>query len=217
MRGWDERIASRAMHSARKRDLVAVAVAIVLTLGATACSGDDDDDAGSSASSTSPGVDLLAGVVVFPTGDYVHVEIGETVEYPAEAYGSPPVWGTHWFQPGWADCGFYASAIPTEAAVHSLEHGVVWIAYQRSLPAADLAALEAIADDEKVMVSPVEGLRAPVVASAWGVQLDIPGGSDPAVAAFVDEYTDASEAPEAGSVCESGVVNPSHPTLVAAD
>ena len=141
---------------------VAAAMSLSLALGVTACGDDDSDGSGGTGDgSTSSGVDLLAGVTVIPTGDYEHVEIGEPVEYLATQYGSPPVWGTHWFAPGWADCGFYTSPVPVEAAVHSLEHGIVWLAYQPTLPAGEIAALEAIAAEEKVVVSPVDGLRAP--------------------------------------------------------
>ncbi|NDH75568.1 MAG: DUF3105 domain-containing protein, partial [Actinobacteria bacterium] len=39
----------------------------------------------------------------------------------------PPASGDHF--PTWQNCGFYTEPIRDETAVHSLEHGAIWIAY----------------------------------------------------------------------------------------
>ncbi len=204
------RILSRFARS--RTCVLVIAVALLATMAA--CGGDDDDDAGGPTTPTTVGSGPLAGVVVFEVDDRDHVEIGETVEYPVETHGNPPAWGRHWAPPGWADCGFYTSPVPNEATVHSLEHGVVWLAYDPALAPADLTALEAIAGEEKVVVSPAAGLSAPVVASAWGVQLAVTGPTDPALAAFIDEYVDSDGSPEPEGPCESGVLNPGNVTGV---
>ena len=41
------------------------------------------------------------------------------------------------------ECGIYDQPVPNERAVHNLEHGAVWIAYQPSLPKAELDELYA--------------------------------------------------------------------------
>jgi hypothetical protein len=56
------------------------------------------------------------------------------VNYPQ----TPPVGGDH--NPVWLNCGVYTSPVASENAVHSMEHGAVWITYQPTLPAAEVAA-----------------------------------------------------------------------------
>ena len=49
------------------------------------------------------------------------------------SYGqTPPVGGDHY--PVWQDQGFYEEPVPNEKAVHTLEHGAVWITYSPDLP-----------------------------------------------------------------------------------
>lgn len=45
----------------------------------------------------------------------------------------PPVGGKHAAQ--WQNCGWYAAAIASEAAVQLMEHGAVWITYRPDLQA----------------------------------------------------------------------------------
>src|SRR5882672_1849597 len=48
----------------------------------------------------------------------------------------PPSGGAH--NPTPLTCGYYDKQPPDEFAVHSLEHGAVWIAYDPSLSSADV-------------------------------------------------------------------------------
>ncbi len=54
------------------------------------------------------------------------------LEEPVTYTENPPVGGVH--NPVWQNCGYYAAPIPNETAVHSLEHGAIWITYQPDLP-----------------------------------------------------------------------------------
>jgi hypothetical protein len=45
---------------------------------------------------------------------------------------NPPVGGDH--NPAFLNCGIYDQPVENENAVHSLEHGVVWVTYQPDLP-----------------------------------------------------------------------------------
>lgn len=51
-------------------------------------------------------------------------------------------------------------------AVDSMEHGAVWVTYDPAIIEATAAA-EAFAGRPYVLVTPAEGLSAPVVATAW--------------------------------------------------
>src|SRR5688500_18003166 len=90
----------------------------------------------------------------------------------AVAYAqTPPVGGDH--APAWQNCGFYDAPIASENAVHSLEHGAVWITYSAKLPASDVERLKQVATSTSyVLVSKwgADDLPAPVVASALGHQ-----------------------------------------------
>jgi hypothetical protein len=119
----------------------------------------------------------------------------------------PPVGGTH--SPVWQNCGIYDKPIPTENAVHSLEHGAVWVAYQPELPAADIEALQQQAQGERyLLLSPYPGLRSPVVLTAWQVQLELDSVGDERVWEFIDEYRQGPTTPEPGASCQDGVGTP---------
>ncbi len=58
--------------------------------------------------------------------------------------------------------------------IHSLEHGAVWITYQPTLPQDQIDSLKALAEgDPYMMMSPYEGLPAPIVLTAWDHQLQM--------------------------------------------
>ena len=125
--------------------------------------------------------------------------VGDNVEYEQ----SPPVGGPHF--PVWQTCDFYEDPVPNEQAVHSLEHGAVWIAYAPDLPDEQIAIIKSFADGTReVLASPYEGLTTPVVASAWGLQLELPAATDPKLAQFVDYYENGPQTPEANTPCAGG-------------
>jgi hypothetical protein len=116
---------------------------------------------------------------------------------------SPPVGGKH--SSVWENCGVYTSQIPNEHAVHSLEHGAVWITYRPDLPAAQVKTLAAFASTNGyVLVSPYPGLDAPISLQAWGRQLKAQSASDSQVAKFVEGYAQGPQTPEKGSACSGG-------------
>jgi Protein of unknown function (DUF3105) len=112
----------------------------------------------------------------------------------------PPVGGEH--NPVWMNCGIYDKPVPNENAVHSLEHGAVWITYQPDLPQASVEQLRGLVRGHShVLLSPYDGLPAKVVASAWGVQLRADGADDPQLAKFVATYENGPQTPEPGAPC----------------
>ncbi|GAA2156755.1 hypothetical protein GCM10009844_45230 [Nocardioides koreensis] len=114
----------------------------------------------------------------------------------------PPVGGMH--DPVWLDCGAYDAPVRDENAVHDLEHGSIWIAYQPDLGAGDVAAL---IDElpQNGILAPYDGLPAPVVVTAWGRQLRLTGADDPRLPLFVERYGDGHTAPEPFASCAGGV------------
>lgn len=115
---------------------------------------------------------------------------------------TPPVGGEH--HPVWLNCGVYDAPVRNENAVHSMEHGAVWITYQPDLAAADVETLKDVAPDTYALVSPFEGLPAPVVVSSWGHQLQLTGADDPRLEEFIKEYRQGPDAPEPGALCTNG-------------
>lgn len=149
-----------------------------------------------------------------PTGTQVYTvparnHTTKHVDYPQ----TPPVGGVH--APIWLNCGVYDKPVPAENAVHSMEHGVVWITYDPArVDAAGVAALRDMVTahyaggERMVILSPYPGLPRPVVASAWGVQLRVLSANDPRLGAFVDYFRNGPQTPEHGARCSGGVGTP---------
>jgi hypothetical protein len=119
---------------------------------------------------------------------------------------SPPAGGPH--NAVWLNCGVYSEPVPNENAVHDLEHGAVWITYAPDLSQSDIDKLKAKTPSTYAVLSPYEGLDAPIAISAWGAQLKLTDPDDPALQAFIDRYWRAADAPEPGAPCTGGVDAP---------
>jgi hypothetical protein len=131
----------------------------------------------------------------------------EHVSEPVHYEQTPPVGGKHASQ--WLNCGVYNMPVQNEMAVHSLEHGAVWITYQPPLPAASVAALKALTKAGAYrLLSPYPDLPSPIVASAWGLQLKVEEATDPRLAEFIKAYENRPDGPEYGAPCSGGVGEP---------
>ena len=126
----------------------------------------------------------------------------EPVDYPQ----SPPVGGPH--NPIWQNCGFYSKPVRDENAVHSMEHGAVWITYTPDLPKDQVEKIKSLTRKRCILASPYPGLPAPVVASAWGKQLRLNSTNDPRLEQFVRAYRQGPQTPEPGAPCRGGVGSP---------
>ncbi|CUR54327.1 DUF3105 domain-containing protein [Nocardioides sp.] len=172
---------------------VAVTAALILAFVAFSISTDGGNDADASAAASE-----LEGVEEFPDLPRNHVE--DAVDYPQ----NPPVGGDH--NPAWMNCGVYDAPVPSEKAVHSLEHGAVWISYDPALDQSDVDKLTALADGNSyVLVSPVDGIGSEIVATAWGKQMMIDGAADPSLETFVTAFAQGPQTPEPGAPCTGGV------------
>jgi hypothetical protein len=119
----------------------------------------------------------------------------------------PPVGGDH--NAVWQNCGVYTEPVAEENAVHSLEHGAVWITYSPDLPADQLEALtERAASNNYILVSPRDELPSPVVLSAWGLQLQLDDTDDDRLGVFLQKYVRGEQTVEPGAPCSGGTGTP---------
>ena len=129
-----------------------------------------------------------------------HVE--GVVDYPQ----NPPAGGAH--NPAWLNCGVYTEPVPAENAVHSLEHGALWVTYDPSISDAALESLRSVLPSTYVILSPFDDLPAPIVLSGWNSQLQVDDADDPRIATFIEEYWQSQNVPEPGALCTGAVDAP---------
>jgi hypothetical protein len=152
------------------------------------------------------GSSLPVGTKTFAENNHSHV-VG-LVHYNR----TPPAGGAH--NAVWLNCGVYTQPVANENAVHSLEHGAVWITYRPNLSPTEVASLQLFVSshyDGKqryLVLSPYPNLPAPVVASAWGAQLRLKGASDPRLKAFVKHFIGGAQGGEPGAPCTGGTGTP---------
>jgi len=174
------------------RRLVMAALSAVLVV--SACGGSSGGGGGGTASVDIP------GVVVERASGRNHRQ--GHIDYPGK---KPPSGGDH--NPIPLTCGFYDQQPPDENAVHSLEHGAVWIAFDPSTSPSDVNVLKAFAKEDHVIVSPYAGMSAPITVVAWGHRLELQSATDPRLKQFVDAFRNGPTAPEQGAAC-AGVGQP---------
>lgn len=130
----------------------------------------------------------------YPAADHT----SEPVEYAEE----PPVGGPH--HSAWWDCGVYDEPVPAEHAVHSLEHGAVWLTYTPDLPADQVAVLTDLGTQDYLLVSPNPDQDSPVVATAWGHQMRMEEADRADLTRFIGEFKQGPQTPEPGAACTGG-------------
>lgn len=118
---------------------------------------------------------------------------------------NPPVGGEHNAQ--WQNCmgDVYDAQIANEHAVHSLEHGAVWITYQPGLAADQVAELATkVKARGFTMLSPYPNQTSAISLQAWGYQLAVDSAADPRIDEFIKALSqNASQEP--GIPCSGGV------------
>jgi len=122
--------------------------------------------------------------------------------------GDVPAGGPH--DPVWQNCGFYDTPVRTENAVHSLEHGTVWITYVPDVAGNQIDKLRDFTRrGDKVLVSPVPDQATPIMVTAWANQLELDDAGDQRLEQFVNEFESSHSAPEPRASCQGGVGTPS--------
>jgi hypothetical protein len=177
---------------------------------------------------TVPNTTGIRGVVAYDTTGWPTTShngpakqaLGHThVPGPVQYSVTPPVGGDH--NATWMNCGVYDKPVPTERAVHNLEHGAVWITYQPSLPTSEVNQLRAFFGHQTVIspggapraryidLTPYPGLPTPIVASSWGFQLRLTSPTDPRLQQFVNTLRATPKyTPEYGAPCTGGTGTP---------
>jgi len=156
------------------------------------------------------GVRSAQDAAVAPIEGVVQVEdqsANHVPDHPIVATELPPTGGDH--SPTVQNCGVYDTPVAVENAVHSLEHGAVWLTYRPDLSQEDIAALQDLAQGRSyLLVSPFPEQASPVVATAWGHQLKLDSVDDSRLERFLKRYVNGKQAPEPGAPCTGGIGNP---------
>lgn len=119
--------------------------------------------------------------------------------------GLPPMGGVH--KPTWQNCGTYAEPVAAEYAIHSMEHGAVWLTYHPDLPDSDVRALQdMVLGESYVILSPYPDQASDIVLTAWDVQLQVSSVSDERIEEFLSRYRQ-TRGPESAA-CSGGIGNP---------
>lgn len=200
----------RAERSRERRNRILTIAASVVVVAGLVVGGvvlvksqSDDKDTSASDSKSASGhfVTGTDGVKTWK-GKLGRTHVTKTVTYPME----PPVGGDH--NQVWMNCNgdVYTKAVNNMNAVHSLEHGAVWVTYNSKASDADVKALAAkVKKTPYTLMSPVDDQKAPIMLSAWGKQRTVKSASDPDVDKFFAEFVQGKQTPEPGAACTNGL------------
>ncbi|MFD9903008.1 DUF3105 domain-containing protein [Streptomyces sp. NPDC059063] len=187
----------------RRNRVITITVSTVLVaglvgFGAYALNNADEKEERKSAAAAKP----VRGEKSWDAGKLGRNHVAKKVNYPMH----PPVGGDH--HQAWMTCdgSVYTKAIPKENAVHSLEHGAVWVTYNGKAAEADVKRLgERVAKTPYSLLSPVDDQSGTITLSAWGHQLTVAKASDPRVEQFFTKYVQGAQTPEPGAACTGGL------------
>ncbi|MFF1514359.1 DUF3105 domain-containing protein [Streptomyces sp. NPDC058305] len=200
----------RAERARARRNRILVIAASVVVVAGLAVGGvvlvqsqsDDEKSTASDAKQASGHFVTGADGVRTWKGTLARNHVTKTVSYPME----PPVGGDH--NQVWMNCNgdVYTKAINNMNAVHSLEHGAVWVTYNGKASASDVKALAAkVKKTPYTLMSPVDDQKDPITLSAWGKQRTVTSATDKNVDAFFSEFVQGKQTPEPGAACTNGL------------
>ena len=138
----------------------------------------------------------ISGVSVADEQGLARKHVPGPVDYPE----LPPAGGDHNGEP--QTCAVYTEPIAPERAVHSLEHGAVWVTYNDDAGEDDVSALaQEVEGDPYRLMSPLPDQDSPIVLTAWGRTLEVDSADDERVDQFLEAYTNGRQTPEKGAAC----------------
>lgn len=162
-------------------------------------SGQDDKPSGGDGGDTGG---AIAGLKSWDSASLGKAHVAGDVDYPM----TPPVGGDH--NASWLNCDgdVYEKAVPDVNAVHSLEHGAVWVTYNTKAADADVTELaERVRSTPFTLMSPYADQEGAIVLSAWGKQVTVDGAGDRRVDQFLARYVQGPQTPEPGAPCTGGL------------
>jgi hypothetical protein len=161
------------------------------------------------ATATADQIAAIQGITIRTITDRTHVT--GTVDYGND---SPPFGGNH--NQYWADCTgtVYTTALANENAVHTLEHGAIWITYK---PGLDQASIDTLAKKVNginyMLMSPYPGLTSSISLQSWGHQLFVDSATDPRIDEFISDLRlNPTTTPEYGASCSDPIFKSSEST-----
>jgi hypothetical protein len=126
---------------------------------------------------------------------------------PQQYEVTPPVGGNH--NAAWQTCQgtVYTEPIHNEHAVHSLEHGAIWVTYNPDLASQDqIDALAGLVEgNEKMFMSPYPDMDIPISLQAWGYQLQVSDPGDPRINEFIRALRVNASLEGPSARCDGGV------------
>lgn len=197
----------RAEQARERRNRILVVAASTVVVAGLVAGGvfvvrsQSGDDTASDAKTSGHFVTGKDGVKTWK-GTLGRTHVAKTVKYPTE----PPVGGDH--NQVWMNCNgdVYAKALNDMNAVHSLEHGAVWVTYNSKAAKADVDALAAkVKKTPYTLMSPDDGQKDPIMLTAWANQRTVTSASDPDVDAFFEKFVQGAQTPEPGAACTGGL------------
>ncbi|MFF8195275.1 DUF3105 domain-containing protein [Streptomyces bobili] len=197
----EARRAERARERRSRILTVTISTVILAGLvgwGAYAINDANEKDARQAAAAKKP----VSGEKSWDAGKLGRDHVETAVTYPM----NPPVGGDH--HQAWMTCEgtVYTKAVPDENAVHSLEHGAVWVTYNDKAVDADVEKLAGkVSKTPYTLMSPNPDQSGPIVLSAWGHQLSVDTAADPRIDQFITKYVQGAQTPEPGAACSGGL------------
>lgn len=121
-------------------------------------------------------------------------------EDPVDYEQTPPAGGPHSYR--WLTCAVYDEPVADVNAVHSLEHGAVWVTYDpEQVTDDDIQTLTGMIPDTYAILSPYENMDTPIALSAWNAQLKLDSVDDARISTFFENYWRSNQVPEPGALC----------------
>lgn len=192
--------------SRRKARILGAGLALIALVSVVSCSPTQQGPAKTpQPTAAAPTASALADTSSIEGVKFYENLSSEHVTTPVTYPQSPAVGGDH--SARWTSCGIYTKPVEQMQAVHSMEHGAVWVTYRPDLPADQVQALtDLVGSNTYVLLSPYPGQEAPVTATAWGIQLTLDNASDERLPEFLRTYVQGEQTPEPGAPCTGGVM-----------
>ena len=146
----------------------------------------------------------IEGVVNYRAQNNPAINAQDHKDGPLTYVTNPPVGGAH--NAAWQNCmgDVYAEPIANEHAVHSLEHGAVWVTYKQGLGADQVAKLqEKVQGRDYMFMSPIANLDKNISLQAWGYQLKLDNADDKRIDQFIKDLR-LNATLEPNAACSSG-------------